>query len=168
MLSIILACGWSSPPGADEGSPLGISEKPDDFTLMDQHGDIRSLYEFEGQVVLINISAIWCYGCNLAAMDAEELYQEFEEQGFTYLIILGEDAAGNPPDQEDLMQWANTYGLTLPLLSDPEWEASQPWIGDAEPAFHVLDRDMTIQFQKVGYNPATDREVIRSEVMKYL
>ena len=143
-------------------------EKPENFTLLDQNGNSVSLYDYEGQVVLLNISAMWCYGCNLSAMDAEALYQDFKDDGFAYLFLIGEDTGGNAPDQDDLNQWAGTYGLTMPVLADPDWTASQPWVGAEEPGLHILDPTLAIKFSKFGYNPDTDDDLLRAEINKYL
>ena len=142
--------------------------KPENFTLMDQNGNNVSLYDYEGQVILLNISDMACFGCNLSAMDAEVLYQDFKDDGFAYLFLIGEDTAGNPPDQDDLIQWADTYGLTMLVLADPNWEASQPWLGEAEPGLHILDPALAIKFSKFGYNPDTADDLLRAEINKYL
>jgi hypothetical protein len=36
------------------------------------------------------------------------------------LEIIIEDESSNAPDNDDLVSWADQYGLTMPVLADPQ------------------------------------------------
>ena len=46
----------------------------------------------------------------------------------------------------DHVAWAETYGLTFPVLTDPGWAESNKYEQDhGIPTFHLLGRDLTIR-----------------------
>lgn len=40
-----------------------------------------------------------------------------------FITIIIEDERYQPPDQDDLQTWADRYGLTMPVLADPNYQA---------------------------------------------
>ncbi len=48
----------------------------------------------------------------------ETLYQNYKDQGLMVIAAYSEDAEYETPDVEDLMSWANKYGITAPVLQD--------------------------------------------------
>ena len=55
---------WVAPWSECQNS---LGHHPCDFELVDQNGTTRSLYEFYGQPIVLDLSAMWCGPCNLAA-----------------------------------------------------------------------------------------------------
>jgi hypothetical protein len=49
----------------------------------------------------------------------EAVYQDGKDEGLMVLEIIIEDEQGNAPDQDDLVSWADQFGLTMPVLADP-------------------------------------------------
>lgn len=47
------------------------------------------------------------------------MFQSYREQGFMIINLMGEDAEGGEMDVDELNDWAETYGLTFPVVSDP-------------------------------------------------
>jgi peroxiredoxin len=65
------------------------------------------------------------------------------------LEIITETDDGSPADVEDLNTWADTYGLTMPVLSDPDsalmWQYAANEGGDVGLPFTVvIDRGVVI------------------------
>ena len=48
----------------------------------------------------------------------EALYQEYVDDGFIVITLLGENSAGATPSQSELEDWANQFGLTHPVVAD--------------------------------------------------
>ena len=65
----------------------------------------------------------------------ESWYQQYKNQGFTVITMIGENNYGQTPSQSDLMQWANTYGLTHPVVADPGFAETALYLS-ADPNFN--------------------------------
>ena len=135
----------AAPPDGLIGEGFERGDIVPDFRLMDQHGETVSLWQFHGQVVVLDISTMWCSPCRELAEGAEETWEEFEEHGFVYLTVLPEDVEREAPDNDDLNQWGDHYGISQPILSDPERGYSAPAVpGDAFPQVYVIGRDLRV------------------------
>lgn len=55
----------------------------------------------------------------------ESLYQEYKDRGFMLISLMGQLEDGvTTPEAEDLARWADTYGITHPVLADPNFTYS--------------------------------------------
>ncbi len=100
------------------GTGYQEGQVPPDVRLVDQHGDEVSLWQFYGDVVLLDISTMWCGPCQEIASHTEATYEAYKDEGFIYLTVLHEDVDRRPPDDADLEQWDELFGLTSPVLAD--------------------------------------------------
>lgn len=136
------------------GTTLG--KKAVNFTLHDQSGNSVSLYDYLGKVVLLDLSAMWCGPCQSEADDAEELYQKYKSRGFVILSVLIEDYSGALPDQADAQSWAQTYALTIPVLTDSTNDVWDLYNDEGYiPLNLIMDRGLIIKYKDVGYGGDT-------------
>ena len=157
---------WASETPRDlVGQGFSAGQTPPDMCMLDQNGDMVSMWQFYGQVIVLDISAEWCAPCQELAEGVDHTYQEFKDQGFMYLTLLTEDYNSGAPGQEVLQTWAEEYEITAPVLSDTEGYKMQLVPNGAYPRVMLIDRTMTIQIDTI--NPATD-EVIREEIINAL
>lgn len=103
----------------------------ENFTMMDQHGEMVDLYSFCGQHVMIALGAMWCGPCQAAASSAQDHQDELVDSGFQLIEMLNQDVAGARPDQTDLQTWANNYDMaTIPVLGlDDDHYADRGQVG---------------------------------------
>lgn len=87
---------------------------------------------------------------------AEQQYQQYEDQGFVTIILMVDAAVGGSP--EPVEGYATNYGLTMPVLNDPDTTASSS-IGMAWdiPYYALVGRDMTHLYG--GGSPASDSAI---------
>jgi len=124
------------------------------FTSTDQNGNNISLYDYQGQVILIDFTADWCGPCRQKAETAEQFYQQYKNRGFIYILIVIE---GDPK------VWADTYGLTFPVLDDNAQTIYNQYRKSDIPLPHVLDRNCTIRYKAVGFN----KDEVEAVIQKY-
>lgn len=100
--------------------PIGyqVGDRAPNFGATDQTGTERSLYDFRGQYVLLDFSAMWCGPSNTMASEANQLSSDINAAGypFTYVTMLMENNVGSSTTQVNAERWAARYGLTAPVL----------------------------------------------------
>lgn len=141
-----------------EGSAKG--QVAADFCMVDQHGDKTSLWQFYGDLILLDISTMWCAPCQLIAKDVDETWKDYADQGFTYLTMLPENLKRGSVDVDDLNEWADGFDITAPILADNEGygysvEPQRQW-----PAVILIDRDMTVLVERVTPSDEAIRDAI--------
>ncbi len=152
--------GWESPAGGPpatltEGG-FAIGDVPPDMRLPDQFGATVSLWQFYGDVIVLDVSTIWCGPCQDLAETTQETNEEFAGQGFQYVTIIQQDVEGDVPGVEDAVLWAEDFGIQGPVLADDrDPPLSKGVVPDnAFPGVLIIDRDMKI-VEKL-YAPITD------------
>ena len=63
----------------------GIGEAVTDECVPDQNGDQVSLWQFYGNVWVLDVSTMWCAPCQKLASGLQEIVNDHEEEGFVYL-----------------------------------------------------------------------------------
>ena len=100
---------------------LSIGTKAPDFTLKNQNGDDVSLSQFSGKrVVLYFYPRDNTPGCTRQACSFQELQQAIAAQGAVILGISADSVASHT-------RFAEKYGLTFLLLSDPQRDVSKAY-----------------------------------------
>lgn len=140
----------NEPPADLVGEGYSQGQVMPDFLLMDQHGDMVSLWQFYGMVVVVDVSTMWCAPCAEIADGVDETWNAYRDQGFIYLTILPETEQGTVPEQEDLQRWASDHSITAPILSDDQGLSYTMVPDTAWPRVMVVDRDMTIAVDRVS------------------
>src|SRR5687768_2227270 len=64
------------PPATLEAQGYGEGDVIPDFRLVDQHGDEVSLWQFYGNVILLDVSTIWCGPCQQLALETEHTWED--------------------------------------------------------------------------------------------
>ncbi len=148
-----------------EYTGFGLGETPPDMCMTDQFGNDVSLWQFYGQVILLDISAEWCAPCQELATEVDHTWKDYEDQGFMYLTILTEDQNSQIPGVEVLEKWAEDFDITAPVLSDTEGYRNQLVPTGAYPRLMLINRNMKISIDNV--TPAND-ENIRAKIEEAL
>ena len=132
----------SSPTEELTGTGIVLGDTAYNFELMDQHGDLVSLYDFHGCVVVLDLLTQWCAPCQDAAPRFEAIHQEWAPDVAVVAVML-QTTDGGPPGIEHVQWWADAFGLTHPVLADT-YASQYNYTGGSFPTVVVLDRDMTL------------------------
>jgi peroxiredoxin len=142
--------GWhhalrSEVPADLEGTGYDEGDIAYDWTFVDQHGDEVQLYQFYGQVILLDVFAEWCEPCQDHAPEGEVMWNDLRERGFVVLAMMQETSSGVPVDQASAARWADAFELTHPVVADLDQHAG-PFAdaGGGYPTYPVIGPDMTI------------------------
>jgi len=166
VLVFAAACDFqkSGPSGPNvPGHGAQVGDIPTDFTLLDQHGMPVSLSDFRGNVILLDISTMWCHYCQIEAEHGEEMYQQYRNQGFVMLNVLYADYNGAPMSVDKCHDWAEFYEITFPILADADESVYKIYNETNEiPLNIIIDRDFRIRHKEPGYNDTTVRQLIES------
>ena len=113
---------------------LEVGTKAPDFNLPDQNGNMHSLSEYKGKVLLIvNIAT----GCGLTPQleDLEKLYQKYNKEGFEIIgFPCGQFLDQNPEDGKETVKFCMVnYGVTFENFEKLEVNGE-----NADPLFKYL------------------------------
>lgn len=125
--------------------PAQMNYAAPELTLTDTQGITRSLADYKGQVVLVNLWATWCPPCKEEMPVFEAYYNKHKDDGFVIIAIND----GDPTP--DVLQFVEDYRLTFPVWLDPTYIATEQAFKTINlPSSFVIDRDGTIRLQWVG------------------
>ncbi len=134
------------------------------FTLNSRNGDVVSLADLKGQVVMINFWATWCGPCRQEMPLLDALYKRYNRMGFTLLgVNVEEDSSGAD-------KWLADTPVTFPILYDTKNQVSKLYDITAMPSTVLVDRQGNVRFLHRGYKPGDEndyqnaiRELIREK-----
>ncbi|MEQ1501365.1 MAG: TlpA disulfide reductase family protein [Myxococcota bacterium] len=150
--------GIASPPAELAGTGFEVGQTAPDVRLVDQFGAEVSLWQFYGSVVLLDVSTMWCGPCQNLGESTEEVWSDYRDDGFVYLTVLQENLTYGDVTTGDLNEWADTFGISAPVLNDTEKTVPIP---AGYPTVSVIGRDMRV-FERV--NPPDDDSVLRGAI----
>ncbi len=143
------------PDDDDDGQALN------NYSWTNDEGDTVELYDYMGDVVMLNVGAGWCVPCRDDAPKLEEdLYQPYKDQGFTIIELIVEDDLYQNPGEEFLQSWRDEYDLSYVICADPEWTLEPYFDMLSLPFALILDRDMIPRFKSHGYDEAIFADTI--------
>ncbi|MFT7520225.1 MAG: thiol-disulfide isomerase/thioredoxin [Kiritimatiellia bacterium] len=140
----------TKPPAeiADDGITYGFFEGQTlpDGVLVDQNGDELKIWQLYGDVVLLDISTMWCVPCKKLACYAEDTGNVYAPEGFTYITLLPQNVHGQTPSVEDLNVWASNYSLTSPVVSDEDGNYSFDAVPTGSyPTYVLTNSELVVQ-----------------------
>ena len=134
------------PPLGHKMNPVSPALAAPGFTLPDMDGEMQSLEDFRGRVVMLNFWATWCPPCRREMPSMQRLYEKYRERGLTVVAV-------NQFEDPDLVfEFAGRLSLepTFPILFDRESRVSEQYGVKGLPTTYLLDKAGRIQFRAIG------------------
>jgi cytochrome c biogenesis protein CcmG, thiol:disulfide interchange protein DsbE len=153
-----LLLGWRAEQAALQPTdfsaiPASVRYQAPSLSLTDLGGSQRSLSNYRGQVVLVNLWATWCPPCQAEMPLLQAYYERHRAEGFT--VVAVED--GEPT--ADVKTFVTQYGLTFPVWLDPKHIATdQAFKTPNLPTSYVVDRQGEVKLSWYGAISAANLE----------
>lgn len=126
----------------DELFPVTAGTAAPDFTAkVLGSNETKSLADYEGQVVLLNIWATWCGPCRVEMPSIEELHKAYGPVGLKVVAVSIDDAV----PEDSIAAFAREYGLTFEILHDPTHAIERAYQVTGYPETFVIGRDGMIR-----------------------
>ena len=156
-----------TPPENISGEGFDIGQIIEDYPFFDQNGDEVSLWQFYGNVILVDISAEWCAPCKILAEEVQVTQDDYADQGFVYVTYMAEaNDSSDPVDLEILNKWAEDHHISsAPVLASVD--DLRPILVPTQvyPRLILIDRNLKVIDPNIF--PQND-ETIREKILEAL
>lgn len=128
---------------------LRVGSAAPEFEVADATGASdasKSLADYRGQVLLLNVWATWCGPCKQEMPSIEQLYRDFAARGLA-VAAVSVDAPGVGPDIE---RFARDYELTFDVLYDESESFRTVYRYAGVPETYLIDRSGVIRRRWLG------------------
>jgi peroxiredoxin len=126
-----------------ERHAVRVGDEAPNFHLRDLDGNLTSLSQFRGKVVLLNFWATWCGPCRVEMPAMEQLYRTVSRRDFQILAV-STDSQG-PAVTRPFQQ---KTGLTFPILHDTDMQIGVTYGARSLPMTLMVDRQGVVR-QKI-------------------
>lgn len=146
----------------DEMFPVtvGSPAPPFEARTLDATPASRTLADYRGEVVLLNIWATWCLPCRVEMPSLQQLHDEFGPDGLRIVAVSIDD-----PGMEDAIRsFAREYRLTFEILHEPTARIRRSYQTTGVPETFVIGRDGVIRKKVIGaadWHSEANRALVR-------
>lgn len=132
----------------DELFPVTVGSRAPDFQArtLAPEPTTKSIADYRGDVVLINIWATWCLPCRTEMPSIETLHREFAAQGLKVVAVSVDD----PGTERTIREFAREYGLTFEILHDESGRIQRTYQTTGVPETFVIGRDGVIRKKAIS------------------
>ena len=139
---------------------VGVDAPPIVARTIDVPPRDRTLADYKGKVVILNVWATWCQPCRTEMPSMEKLYKEFGAQGLEIVAVSVDDAGTD----EKIREFVKEFGLTFTILHDPAAETARRYQVTGYPESFIIGREGTIRrkvFAAADWSSDVNRALIR-------
>jgi len=131
----------------DELFPVTIGSTAPDFRAK-VLGDNRykTLADYKGQVVLLNVWATWCPPCKAEMPSLQRLYQAYGDKGLKLVAVSIDDYVS----EDSIRAFAKNFGITFEILHDSTHAIERLYQTTGYPESFVIGREGTIRKKWIG------------------
>jgi peroxiredoxin len=142
---VAAATGFALWSGTSVSDPVGRGSAAPAFALPERPGPGEiSLESLRGQVVLLNFWATWCEPCEREMPAMQRLHEKLGPEGLRLVAVSVDD------DGEAVDRFRQRFGLTFPILWDPDQHASGAYQTYRYPETLLIGRDGIVVERYIG------------------
>lgn len=98
-----------------------------------------------GRTIVLDVMTEWCTLCAMAAPDIASCANDLDGQGVSFISLMHENSAAEPPAIVDLQEWIVTYGASYAVVADGDRVTAEYQTKALYPAYVLVGPDMTIE-----------------------
>ncbi|MDB4881053.1 MAG: alkyl hydroperoxide reductase/Thiol specific antioxidant/Mal allergen [Gemmatimonadetes bacterium] len=139
---------------------VGSDAPPLSAVTLDGTRRTKSLDDYAGRVVLLNVWATWCEPCRVEMPSIEKLHQEFGPLGLSVIAVSVDDAGM----ERRILDFARELKLSFEILHDPTQGIKARYQIAGYPETFIIARDGTIRKKVIGaadWSSEPNRALIR-------
>ena len=127
----------------DELFPVTAGSKAPDFraTTIDAVPVTKTLANYKGEIVLLNVWATWCLPCRTEMPSIQALHDRYAARGLKVVAV----SIDNPGTEEAIRKFRDQYGLTFEILHDASGKIRSDYQTTGVPETFVIGRDGVIR-----------------------
>ena len=132
----------------DDVAPIAVGEPAPDFraAAVAPLQGTRTIADYAGRVVLLNVWATWCTPCREEMPGIERLHREFADDGLSVVAVSIDDAVG----ARAIRAFADELGLTFDILHDQRRAIDSTYQLTGYPVTVLIDREGRIRRRQIG------------------
>lgn len=127
--------------------------------VMRSDTELKTLSDYRGKVVLLNIWATWCGPCKVEMPSMQALHEAFKDRGLAIVAVSVDDAG----QERTIRDFVKEYGLTFDVLYDRTELFRGVYRYTGVPETYIIDRDGIVRRKWIGpddWNSAANRRFI--------
>jgi len=145
----------------DELVGVDVGSKAPSFSgaTMDLPAKAKSLADYKGQVVLLNVWATWCGPCRTEMPSIEALHKAMGPKGLHVVAVSIDD----PGKADDIRKFLKDFNLTFEVLHDSTQAIQGAYQTTGVPETFIIAADGTIRkkvIAAVDWNSGPNRALI--------
>ena len=135
-----------------------------DFRLRDIENQWKEYSDLKGnELTVIDFWATWCQPCIRSIPLLNEMAQEFESKGVSFIGV----SIDGPRNQSKIKPFLQSMGVEYPVIRDMDSELMSDLGVTAVPTLLMYDSKGDLIFFHEGFRPG-DEEIVRSHIKKHL
>ena len=148
VLVLLGALGFGAYVMRDELFPVEIGSTAPDFRArtIDGTNQVRSLADYRGKVIVLNVWATWCGPCIVEMPSFERLHRQVTDSALRVVAVSIDDVVG----ADSVRSYAKNLGITFDVLLDSLHTIDRDYQVTGYPETFVIARDGTIRKKWIG------------------
>jgi len=132
----------------DELFPVTVGSKAPEFAAatVDATPVPKTLADFRGKVILLNVWATWCVPCVVEMPSIQKLHAEFADRGLQVIAVSVDDAGA----EEKIRSFLVEHRLTFLVLHEPSGAIQRAYQTTGVPETFVIGADGVIRKKVIG------------------
>ena len=127
--------------GAEQKQPVT------DTGLIARQGHSARLFDFKGQVVILDFWATWCTPCRASSPALEDLAGRYRSNGLKVIGVSADE------DEAIWRRYLQQHGSDRLEVRDATGQLARNFHVDGRPTFVLLDRQGQVRWEQVGWTP---------------
>jgi cytochrome c biogenesis protein CcmG/thiol:disulfide interchange protein DsbE len=147
VLVLAIGLGVASHFMKDQLFPVEVGARLPDFRAKElTTGHTKTLADYKGKVLLLNVWATYCEPCKQEIPSLQSLYKAYGDSGLKLVAVSVDDAVS----EDSIKAYAKNFGITFDVLHDPSHEIERVLQTTGYPETFVVGPEGTIRKKWIG------------------